>query len=985
MDRKTILNAENRLGSRKKFYLAYTGLFIVLSVLVFSFMLFTGRSLVRQSDGFRQHLKALTYYGQWLRQLARNLLFNHQLLLPEFNFSMGLGSDVITTLHYYVIGDPLNLLSAVVPSDYTVYLFEALLFARLYLAGLCFCLYCFHKGLNNQTGILAGAFAYAFCGFSLIAMRHPYFINPMIYFPLLLMGVDWVLAKKRPYLLIITVGIATVSNFYFLYVLGILTVIYVFGQLISQYRNAWKQAWKPLLQLIGCAVLGIALGAGMLLPVVKTFLSDNRAGIETGEMLFYDHTFYSAFPGRFFTAYTLGSWTCGGFSAIAILAVFLLFMKKKQWTLLKIFFVASIVGLMIPLVGKIFNGFSYPTNRWGFALAFMVGFILAAMWPQLMTLTKKEAFGLFLCLTVYTTIILIVEQSRGLHIFVPIIIAYICLMLMVLFRESTPECLKKLCQTALLVLTMLGVFVNAFWLYSIYGKNDASLFMDRQAVHNEHKYTPDNLIKSVSKNNNEKTFFRYSGRSLPVNMPLLKGTNGVRYYWSISNPYIADFHRELSLRDPMSQQWSGFDDRSALLALASSRYYVTPASSTASLPYGVEKITVRDVNKPIVDAVLEAQEAELGRALTENEKASLTERYSNRFAVYENPYTLPLGYTYSSYITRDAFEQMEPLAKQEALLQAAVLEDIPSQSLPKNEALSITGTKIPYVVHTLSDQVTLQDNAFVVTQANAAVELQLEGAVAGETYVSVNGLSYAGTSVYQLYNEDTSIDPLHLYTKTIWDNLTATQRQSLLREDRVYVEPTALSVKLRATYTNDKKSITKSLQYHTPYYSWYNGRHDFDINLGYYKEAPKSITITFPSVGVYSFDSLNVICQPMTNFAQQVGALKADVLESVSIKNDVVTGKISLDTEKLLCLSIPYSEGWTAYVNNEPAELLRTNTMYMGLPLPAGDHSIRLVYRTPGLRPGLAVSAAALVLLLGVVLVRELPACIKQRKKVKDM
>ena len=118
----------------------------------------------------------------------------------------------------------------------------------------------------------------------------------------------------------------------------------------------------------------------------------------------------------------------------------------------------------------------------------------------------------------------------------------------------------------------------------------------------------------------------------------------------------------------------------------------------------------------------------------------------------------------------------------------------------------------------------------------------------------------------------------------------------------------------------------------------------------------------------------------MTDFASQIDALRADVLENVSIQNDLITGKISLDTPKLLCLSIPYSKGWTAYVNGEQMALLQTNTMYMGLSLPAGDHSIRLVYETPGLRTGLYVSAAALALLLGVVLMLEISARRKQKK-----
>ena len=73
-----------------------------------------------------------------------------------------------------------------------------------------------------------------------------------------------------------------------------------------------------------------------------------------------------------------------------------------------------------------------------------------------------------------------------------------------------------------------------------------------------------------------------------------------------------------------------------------------------------------------------------------------------------------------------------------------------------------------------------------------------------------------------------------------------------------------------------------------------------------------------------------------------------------------MTGTISVSENKLLCLSIPWSEGWTAYVDGQEAELFPANTMYMGLALEAGDHTIELSYCTPGLKAGLCISAAAL-------------------------
>lgn len=984
MGTNLLINSKSALGSRKKFYLTYSGLFLVLSFFVFSFFLFSGKSFVWQPDGFFQHLKALTYYAQWLRQLVRNLLFEHCLSLPEFSLNMGLGADVITTLHYYAIGDPFNLLSVFVPSRYMEYFYSAMILVRLYFCGLFFSLFCFNKGIKNQYGVLAGAFVYAFCGFSLYAaVRHPYFTNPMVFLPLLLIGVDHVLAKKRPYLLILTVGVATVSNFYFLYLLALFTVVYVIGQLILLYRHSLKEMWKPFFQLVGCAVLGALLGAVLLLPVLQVLFSDNRASVGTETMLLYPLNYYSALPAAFLAAFTPGYWTLGGFAAIALPAVFLLFMKKKQWTFTKILFVLGCISMLIPAAGTMFNGFSYTANRWSFGFAFVVAFIVAAVWPQLITLTKKEAVILFVCVALYATVAFCAEKSRIIAFFASLAIGVAGLAVMMFLAETPSARLKRIGQRVLVVLTMVGIFVNAFWLYSVQGANYSSQFLDFKSVSDKTAYTPDVLVKSVSKENDDESFFRYSGRSLQRNSSLLHGTSSTQYYWSLSSPAVADFQREMSMREPMSQLWDGLDDRTALMTLASVRYYTLPDSDTASIPYGMEKVTAKNINSPVVEEILEAQAAELGRELTEQETKTLTKRFRSRYAIYENRYTLPLGYTYDSYITRQQYEQLTALEKQEALLQSAVLEE--AAALPQNEQLSFTGVEIPYTVECANQQVTAQGNSFVVTQGNATVNLLLEDAVVGETYLSVEGLTFKGVSGYEIYNSDTAIDPQDLYTQTIMDTLTSTQQDNLVRSDRFYKAPSSLTIKVNATHTDNKKSVTKNLEYHAPDYSWYNARHDFEINLGYNENAAKMVSITLPSLGTYSFDSLKVICQPMENYGRQVEALKEDVLENVSMDTDKITGTISLETPKLLCLSIPYSKGWTAYVDGEPAQLLQTNTMYMGLSLPAGQHSIRLIYQTPGLRLGMAVSGVAVVILLGLVFVQEILPHMKKRNKTKDV
>lgn len=191
------------------------------------------KSLIWSGDGFRQHYIALAYYGKWLRGIFKNIFLYHTFEIPLWDFSIGYGSDIIATFHYYAIGDPLAFFSIFFPFSYTEYLYGALIVLRLYLAGLCFCCYCFER---KKTGaaVLAGALCYAFCGYAVFSsVRHPFFINPMICLPLLLVGAERILQRKKPALFIFMVFVSAASNFYFFYMLVFAVCFYVLVRFVA--------------------------------------------------------------------------------------------------------------------------------------------------------------------------------------------------------------------------------------------------------------------------------------------------------------------------------------------------------------------------------------------------------------------------------------------------------------------------------------------------------------------------------------------------------------------------------------------------------------------------------------------------------------------------------------------------------------------------------------------------------------------------------
>jgi uncharacterized membrane protein YfhO len=54
-----------------------------------------------------------------------------------------------------------------------------------------------------------------------------------------------------------------------------------------------------------------------------------------------------------------------------------------------------------------------------------------------------------------------------------------------------------------------------------------------------------------------------------------------------------------------------------------------------------------------------------------------------------------------------------------------------------------------------------------------------------------------------------------------------------------------------------------------------------------------------------------------------------------------------------------WESGWVASVDGAPAPVFRADYLLQAVPVPAGSHEIRLVYREPAVGLGIALSAVA--------------------------
>lgn len=919
-----LLTNESESRNKRKFFLLYTALFVFLLFFVFYNFIVNGITFVRWGDGYWQHYTCLEYYGKWLRSIAYTLFNEHRLVIPSWDFSIGLGSDVLTTFSYYAMGDPLAALSVLVPVKYTSYLFCFLSVLRHYLAGLFFSLYCFERKQKDTLAVAISTFVYVFGSFAVSAStKHPYFINAMIYLPVIFICVEKILKNKNPIYLSLIVCIAAVSNFYFFYVLAIATVIYVFLRLFAVYKKDIKAMIAPFIKIAVSSVIGVIMGMIVFLPTVYRLFTDSRISVDTERSLFYPLAYYLRIPAGFVTYNYCGASTLFGYSVITVFALVALFMIKKKYFTLKLSLIICAVGFLFPAFGSLANGFSYPTNRWMFVFSFALSFALCVSWEELFTASKKRTAVIAALPVIYAALCFLTDQTviKNMLLSTVLILAVSALIIINrFFLENKPN-LRKYTRIAVAVVSLISIIINSQFTFAYLGKYytpyEIRTFASGDSV----------AVKNHIKEASPEGFFRYTGDYLAVNDNVRKGLSNTQQYWSFSNASVSDFQNAVNLNEPYYQWVNGFDEITSINTLSSVRYYYdSPEYKTAAIPYGY--------------------------TATETEN------------LYENTYYLPVGYTYDSYITREYFNSLPTsLDKQQAMLQGVVLEEATDRC--ENVIPEFATKQVDFKMLLKDDDVTFDgDHTFTVTKEGATLYFAVRPEKNSEFYLSVKDISYEGIAEYSIYTDDAYSDPGNLYDMEDFYALDKDMQEEIRGEAKYFIEEKELDFDI-GVMNDDKEYVNvKKLTYFTPEFDFYCGKTSFDVNLGYTEDGYSYVAIKFPFIGKYTIGDISFMAQSMGIYTDSVNKLGEEALQNVVFDDDVLTGDITVSGNKILCLSIPYSAGWTAYVDGVETEIIKANVMYSAIHLTEGEHKVELRYSTPALNYGIILTIFGIILLL---------------------
>lgn len=645
---------------RKYCYGVYTLMFLLMCIVAFLPFFTEGKSFVWGAgveDGLSQHFSALAYYGEALREFFRNLLAGHPKLVM-WDMSLGYGADILSTLNYYAIGDPLNLLYGFVSPKNTETMYNFMIVLRMYLAGITFIMYA-RKMKKRSYGTVIGALVYVFSGFCFrLGLRHPFFINPMIYFPLLCLGIEKIYQRERPYVFIFAVCVSAMSNYYFLYMLTIFAVIYAWIRFYKYTEeNKMKNFCLTILKFGMYYTLGIAMAAVILLPSVIGFLGNGRYGngVDWKSLIVYPGKYYLLFIENFIGYGNMGSNTNVGYLPIVgIVVLFTLFSQRMKHKKYRAAFIASIIALILPIFGYAFNGFSYANNRWAFALSFIVALLTAEMYPRLFVMSKRQQIGIGAGIIIYTVFCIIVNASgeeilknKGIMAACGLIAVFYILLL--IFQRLGYDTQKRIVRVSMAILLLISVGVHGYYRFDPKGYAYTQEFMDQGQAYRTLK---EDNIRMLSKVNDPSVYRVHAEGYRYKNYGLINHLNTISGYYSITAKCVTDTIKGYdTLGMQYADKYKGVDQRLGLLSLAGVKYITVAhnsqvakdVSSMGDVPYGVEKL-----------------------------------RKKGNITLYKNKYALPFAYAYDSYMTEQQYEQLNGIGKEQAMLAQIILNQHPA-------------------------------------------------------------------------------------------------------------------------------------------------------------------------------------------------------------------------------------------------------------------------------------------------------------------
>ena len=892
-----------------KVTLIYTFIFLLLTFFIVSIFNKYNRSFVWYIDGVHIHTISLRY----LRDLLINFIRTGN--LSSFTWKLNGGIDLFGYLAYHILGDFFSYFSLFVRTKDVISLYNILVFIRIYCIGISFLCYAKYKKFNNLSSII-GSLLISFSSFVLVALKHPFFVNQLIVFPLLMIGIEKIIVENKKIFYTILISLAYIVNFYFAYPMSLILAIYGTILAIKYYKeDGIKKIIKVLLKTLCYSLVGIMISGVIFLPAINlSFNSQRTAG---NHINFYTLAYFKNIVYGILDIKSSGYWTIIGTQSLILLTLPLTIYKnrKKESTIL-ILLLILLLPLLIAPIGAIFMGCGFPINRWSYIYPFIFSVISASFINEEQSIDKKDLLVFFISFISFILLNKIMDNNFNDYIEFQLIFLFGYLAILY-YKNNLKKVFRKvnLYNIALVGMTIIGIITSIKYIYDIDGHTYVSQFIPKNSyeayLNNANNSISDfnNAIKFIS--NYDNSFYKID--RIPYdyqNVPLLRNFNSVSSAINVVPKEYYDLN--LDINNNKFGLVSGayeFDYRTKINTLMGVKYFIN--YNNENIPYGYKKV----------------------------------DSYKGDSKIYENYYYLPFATLYTDYITEEEYNALSPIEKESILLKANVLKSDNGLNHYHNDDFENIQ---PVKFSIIDDNNIIDDKTISIKNNNKnTFEINIDNVKNSELYVLLENLNYIPYSKEEIINLN------------INEHSDSLSKEKIKKQYKWYQPST--EYKIIAKFGNLKKSYGEANQYTEP--NIVNFPMTL-ISLGYYDETSGTIKISLSSLGKYTFDNLKVYAVSMDDYESDINNLRRSHFEVTNYDNGYLNGTVDAEMSGILQFQTLYKNGWKVFVDGHEAEILKSNKYFLGINLEKGKHKIHLEYHTPYLKEGIILSLVGICILI---------------------
>lgn len=918
-----LLNSVHEFFRRRKhaFLLSYTILFAVAALLCFHPFIFEGKSIIWGVDGLEQYYVYFAYFGWWVREIAKESIASGSFVLPQWDLSFGYGSDLFATLGAS-FANPFNYIAVFFPQKYAEHGFNLAVLLKVYCAGLTFKVYASERG-NGRFPVLVGSLCYAFSGWTLSCIQQPTFMETLILFPLLLAGLERVFRKESPALLIVSSAFYFAFSFYFSYIAFIIFAFYAVARFfgLKEYHNV-----KAGLLLIGSVfvyvIIGLLISCVLLLPTLAGFLGQSRLSLERSVPFLYSANETIQLLKSFFGYVRLGEDSTFAVNALALIACVAMFRNPGRKTL-KIGVLSLFAITFLPIIDSVLNGFQYPSHRWLWVFSACLSYAVVVELPTILERPRAIVLPTILLVSVFGVLFAVFPDGHSPATVAGLLILSFSVLVLLAINYSSKPTKQNLIRSKFAIVLIVLVSASAPFHYFL---------VEDKAIESEVKYDSawqeqrHGLVSSTVEKIGDDSLWRYDicAVSRLRNGSLLSRQHSFDFYSTYYNNYINALNQELELSDSQIVHCiKSLTSRGFLESAMGAKYFVV--SSDPSKDGDISDRIPKYASAPA--------------AANKQPVAQHSAKGKTYFAL-ENNAALPLAYTFDKSISSESWQKMTAVQRQQAMLQAVVLES----SSEDDSDIEYSDFQLPYTIGE-SDGVVATENGFTATKEDAYVMLDVNRSASGELYVELQNIKYEK-------EKPTLIDGATF--PEVWDYIQSIYAWKPEKNyDIVFESPGARQVSYR-NYTTDSHM--------------YGGNVNDIVNLGNIDGDVSQVKIVFKKAGKYTFDGMNIIVQPTDKLMSYVEE-RTQYPVTLTMGMNSFEATVENGEDQVLFFSIPWSSGWSATVDGEAAVIQEADTAFMAIDLPAGKHTIKLRYQSPGLKMGAILTMVGIILALLSVLI----------------